>query len=51
MNNTLTYTSLNTLVPWPAVLAQQLDHWHSLTAITTAEVILEHQRNDARAFR
>ncbi len=47
----LTYNSLDADVPWPALLTQQLDRWHSLTPITAAEVVLEHQRNDARAFR
>ncbi len=51
MKTTLTYTSLNTLVPWPALLAQQLDHWHSLTTITAAEIVLEHERDSSRAFR
>ena len=51
MKTTLTYTSLNTQVPWPALLAQQLDHWQSLTTITAAEVVLEHQRGDGQAFR
>jgi ribosome-associated translation inhibitor RaiA len=51
MKTTLAYNSLNAQVPWPALLAQQLDHWHSLTTITTAEVVLEHQRDDARAHR
>ena len=47
----MTYTSRNAQVPWPALLAQQLEHWHSLTTITAAEVVLDHQRADARAFR
>lgn len=51
MKTTITYTSLNVEVPWPALLAEQLDRWQSLTPITAAEVILEHQRNDALAFR
>ena len=51
MKTTLTYTSLSADAPWPALLTQQLDHWHSLTTITSAEVVLEHQRADARAFR
>jgi len=51
MKTTITYTSLNAEVPWPALLAEQLEHWHRLTPITAAEVVLEHQRNDARAFR
>lgn len=51
MKTTLTYTSLNAQVPWPALLAQQLDHWHSLTTISNAEVVLEHQGKDARAYR
>ena len=51
MKTTITYTSLNAEVPWPALLAQQLERWHSLTTITAAEVVLEHQRDDARAFR
>ena len=49
MKTTLTYTSAQ--VPWPGLLAQQLEHWHSLTTITTAEVVLEHQRDQAQAFR
>jgi ribosome-associated translation inhibitor RaiA len=51
MNATLTYTSLNAQVPWPALLAQQLDLWHSLTPITAAEVVLQHLRGDDQAFR
>jgi hypothetical protein len=50
MNTPITYTSRNTLVPWPALLAQQLDHWRSLTPIAEAEVVLQHKRTEARAF-
>lgn len=51
MKTTLTYTSRNTAAPWPALLTQQLVHWHTLTTITNAEIVLEHNRDSARAFR
>jgi ribosome-associated translation inhibitor RaiA len=51
MKTTLTYSSLNTEAPWPALLTKQLNHWHSLATISSAEVVLEHQGDDARAFR
>jgi hypothetical protein len=51
MKTILTYSSLKPEAPWPALLTQQLDHWHTLTTISAAEVVLEHQRADARAFR
>lgn len=47
----MTYNSRDPSVPWPPVLAQQLEHWHSLTTLTAAEVILEQQRGDGKAFR
>jgi ribosome-associated translation inhibitor RaiA len=50
MKTILTYTSLDTQAPWPTLLTQQLDHWHSLATITAAEVVLEHQRHDGLAF-
>ena len=33
------------------MLAQHLDRWQSLTALTAAEVVLEQQRDRGRAFR
>jgi hypothetical protein len=51
MNPILTYNSLDTQAPWPAVLTEQLEHWRSLATITAAEVTLEQQRDSGRAFR
>lgn len=51
MKTTLTYTSLDTQAPWPALLTQQLEHWHTLTTITNAEIVLDLQRDSSRAFR
>ena len=51
MKTVLTYSSLNAEAPWPALLTEQLAHWRSLATITAAEVVLEHQRDHARAFR
>jgi ribosome-associated translation inhibitor RaiA len=51
MKTTLTYTSLDAQAPWPALLTQQLEHWRTLATITAAEVILEQQHKDERAFR
>jgi len=49
MNSTLTYNNAN--APWPPLLAQQLEHWHTLATFTLAEVILEQQRDHGHAFR
>jgi ribosome-associated translation inhibitor RaiA len=50
MSATLTYDSRYTLVRWPPLLAKQLSHWHSLTTVTKAEIILQHRHEDARAY-
>jgi ribosome-associated translation inhibitor RaiA len=50
MKTTLTYTSLDAQAPWPALLTQQLDHWHTLATITAAEVVLEHQHRDEKGY-
>ena len=51
MKTTLRYLSLNAQAAWPRLVKQQLNHLHSLTAITAAEVALEHQREAKPAFR
>lgn len=51
MKTTLRYLSLNAQVAWPRLVKQQLNHLHSLTAITAAEVALEHQLAAKPAFR
>ncbi len=51
MKTTLRYLSLNAQVAWHRQVEQQLKHLHSLTPITTAEVVLEHQREAKPAFR
>lgn len=51
MKTTLRYLSLNAQVAWHRQVEQQLKHLHGLTPITTAEVVLEHQREAKPAFR
>jgi len=51
MKITLRYLSLNAQATWHRQVAEQLEHLHSLTAITAADVILEHQRKAKPAFR
>lgn len=51
MKTTLRYLSLNAKAAWPRLVKQRLNHLHSLTAITAAEVVLEHQRKAKPAFR
>jgi ribosome-associated translation inhibitor RaiA len=51
MKTTLRYLSLNAQVTWHRQVEEQLKHLHSLTAITSAEVVLEHQREVKPAFR
>jgi hypothetical protein len=51
MNGTITYTTRDAQVPWPALLAEQLEHWRSLTTVIAAEVILEQRRADKGSFR
>jgi ribosome-associated translation inhibitor RaiA len=51
MKTTVRYLSLNAQGTWHRQVDEQLKHLHSLTAITAAEVILEHQREAKPAFR
>jgi ribosome-associated translation inhibitor RaiA len=51
MKTTLRYLSLNAQTTWHRQVEAQLKHLHGLTAITTAEVVLEHQREAKPAFR
>lgn len=51
MKTTLRYLSLNAQATWHRQVEEQLQHLHSLTAITSAEVILEHQHEVKPAFR
>jgi ribosome-associated translation inhibitor RaiA len=51
MKTTLRYLSLNAQATWHRQVEEQLKHLHTLTAITTAEVVLEHQREAKPAFR
>jgi ribosome-associated translation inhibitor RaiA len=51
MKTTLRYLTLNAQATWHRQVEAQLKHLHSLTAITAAEVVLEHQREAKPAFR
>jgi hypothetical protein len=51
MKTTLRYLSLNAQATWHRQVEKQLQHLHSLTPITAAEVTLEHQRETKPAFR
>ena len=51
MSATLTYDSRYTRVSRSPLLARQLGRWHSLTTLTKAEIILEHRRQDAKAYQ
>jgi len=51
MKTTLSYLSLNAQATWHRQVEEQLQHLHSLTPITSAEVVLEHQREAKPAFR
>src|SRR5512136_1075300 len=51
MKTTLRYLSLNAQATWHRQVEEQLRYLHSLTAITAAEVVLEHQRAAKPAFR
>ena len=51
MKTTLRYVSLNAQATWHRQVEEQLKYLHSLTAITSAEVVLEHQREAKPAFR
>ena len=50
MKTTLRYLGLNAHATWHRQVEEQLKHLHSLTAITAAEVVLEHQREAKPAF-
>jgi ribosome-associated translation inhibitor RaiA len=50
MKTTLRYLSLNAQATWHRRVEEQLQHLHSLTAITAAEVVLERQREAKPAF-
>jgi len=51
MKTTFRYLSLNAQATWHRQVEEQLKHLHSLTAITSADVVLEHQRAAKPAFR
>jgi len=51
MKTTLRYRSLNAQAAWHRRVDEQLKHLHSLTAITSANVVLEHQPEAKPAFR
>jgi ribosome-associated translation inhibitor RaiA len=51
MKTTLRYLSLNAQATWHRQVEEQLKRLHSLTAITAADVVLEHQREAKPAFR
>ena len=51
MKTTLRYLSFNAQATWHRQVEEQLKHLDSLTAITAAEVVLEHQREAKPAFR
>jgi ribosome-associated translation inhibitor RaiA len=51
MKTTLRYLSLNAQATWHRQVEVQLKHLHSLTAITSADVVLEHQPEAKPAFR
>jgi len=51
MKPILRYLSLSAQATWHHQVEEQLQHLHSLTPITAAEVILEHQRAGKPAFR
>ena len=51
MKTTIRYLSLNAEAPWHRHVEEQLQHLHTLTPITAADVALEHQRETKPAFR
>jgi ribosome-associated translation inhibitor RaiA len=51
MKATVHYLSLNAHAAWHRHVEEQLEHLQSLTAITAADVVLEHQRETKPAFR
>jgi ribosome-associated translation inhibitor RaiA len=51
MKTTLHYLSLNAQATWHHQVDQQLQHLHTLTPITAAEVVLKHQKEHHPSFR
>ena len=51
MKTTLRYLSLKAQATWHRQVEEQLKHLHRLTAITAADVVLEHRREARPAFR
>jgi len=51
MKTTLRYLSLNAQDTWHRQVEEKLKHLHSLTPITAAEVVLEHQHEATLPFR
>jgi ribosome-associated translation inhibitor RaiA len=51
MKTTLRYVRLNAQATWHRQVEEKLKHLHGLTAITAAQVVLEHQREAKPAFR
>jgi ribosome-associated translation inhibitor RaiA len=51
MKTTLRFVGLNTQVAWRRLVDQQINHLQTLTLMTAASVVLEHQREAKPAFR
>jgi ribosome-associated translation inhibitor RaiA len=51
MNTTLRFLNLNIHGSWHGMIEQQVAYWHSLTAVTATELLLERQHNGRAAFR
>jgi ribosome-associated translation inhibitor RaiA len=51
MKTTLRYLSLNAHATWHRHVEEQLEHLHGLTPMTSAEVVLEHEREGKPSFR
>lgn len=51
MKTTLHYLSVNAQAAWRRQVEEQLKHLHTLTAINSADVVLEHQKEAKPAFR
>lgn len=51
VKTTFHYLGLKAQATWRRLAVEQLEHLHDLTAITSADVVLEHQREAKPAFR
>lgn len=51
MKAAIRHLNLDPQATWHEQVEKQLEHLHGLTAITAAEVVLEHQRDASPAFR